>query len=111
MKWRVIFVLAIASLVYFEARAEVTLPPAMVCSSPPPPGTGLREDGKGAIHFPWTGTYIFFGGVVNSSDTLQFHQGGGYGWVTKTWSGPLEWIRPDGVREKVPTIYLYPPFG
>lgn len=82
----------------------------MTCTSPPPPGTGLRKDGRGVVHLPKHGFYRFIGGVVNSTPGPRWYTGGSYGSVQKTSSAPLVWIRPDGRQEPVPTIYLYPPF-
>jgi hypothetical protein len=88
----------------------VDLPPAMVCATPPPPGTGLAANGRGIIHIPKPGIYTFHGAVVNTLHTSSF-VGGDYGSVQQINSAPMEWTRPDGVREKVPTTLLYPPMG
>jgi hypothetical protein len=78
--------------------------------TPPPPGTGLPADGKGLVHIMKAGNYRF----INATVTIAQLQERTFLPSTFTpikASGVPEWIKPDGTREVIPTIYLYPPFS
>jgi hypothetical protein len=92
------------------------------------PGTGLTVDGnvhRGWVHSIIPGRHVLHvaGGVVAVFDQKAGTEGGwprggvlrpsvtvGYHKVRITVPAGtvLEWTRPDGVREPVPTTYLYP---
>lgn len=100
--------LAIAALL--GAPRPVPVPDGMICSRPPPPGTGLAADGRGLVHVMVAGTYVFHGALVNKTPGPRYYLAGAFGLVDPH-TTRLEWTKPDGTREIVPPEALYPPYG
>jgi hypothetical protein len=96
------------ALLASNANAAVEVPDAPICSAPPlQPGTGLSPDGRGIVHVMMGGFYTFHGAVARSTPGTVYIKAGDYAAIVAQTS-MLQWTRPDGVREVVPTRLLYP---
>lgn len=81
-----------------------------LCMAPPPPGEGLRADGRGLVHIMQAGFYMFHGAMVNRTVGPRWYDAGSYGSVAAH-ASMIEWTPPSGKREPVPIKYLYPPMA
>jgi hypothetical protein len=101
------FTSALLLALVLSAHAEQPMPD--VCSQPPPPGTGLRADGRGIIHIHKAGFYEFYGAKVNLANGPTWFNEGAWASVLSVSSSRIEWRKPDGTREAIPTVVMYPP--